>query len=150
MTNDHPIQDDIEELCSSWVVEIISVNPLLIEKIVTHTQEVDALQARIGLTEVVRFLWLCSESDAVLTPSQRVDEIWHQLILFTRGYQTFCAQNLKGFIHHQPSREPVNEQLQYTRTIVKYKSVFGTPDNNYWPLPNLNTAKEADCGNCEN
>jgi hypothetical protein len=32
----------------------------------------------------------------------RVDELWHQLILFTKKYEEFCLSTVGRFIEHQP------------------------------------------------
>lgn len=39
----------------------------------------------------------------VAMPSQVVDDLWHEFILFTREYDTFCQQAFGHFLHHTPS-----------------------------------------------
>ena len=39
----------------------------------------------------------------VAMPSQVVDDVWHDFILFTRLYQLFCQQALGRFLHHTPT-----------------------------------------------
>jgi hypothetical protein len=36
-------------------------------------------------------------------PSQVVDVAWHEFILFTRNYRTFCDRALGRFLHHTPA-----------------------------------------------
>ncbi len=36
-------------------------------------------------------------------PSQVVDDAWHEFILFTKNYQTFCRRGLRRFLHHVPA-----------------------------------------------
>src|SRR5262245_30488380 len=36
-------------------------------------------------------------------PSQVVDDLWHEFILYTRQYQQFCAQAFGHFMHHTPA-----------------------------------------------
>ncbi len=36
-------------------------------------------------------------------PSQAVDVAWHEFILFTRNYETFCQKSLGRFLHHTPA-----------------------------------------------
>jgi len=38
----------------------------------------------------------------VSMPSQGVDDVWHEFILFTRTYRTFCDQAFGRFLHHTP------------------------------------------------
>jgi hypothetical protein len=39
----------------------------------------------------------------VAMPSQVVDELWHEFILFTRDYQDFCRTAFGRFLHHTPA-----------------------------------------------
>lgn len=39
----------------------------------------------------------------VAMPSQVVDDLWHEFILYTKSYQAFCRQAFGGFLHHTPA-----------------------------------------------
>ncbi|MEC4748545.1 hypothetical protein [Methylomicrobium sp. Wu6] len=39
----------------------------------------------------------------VSMPSQVVDDLWHELILYTRHYDAFCKKAFGGFLHHTPA-----------------------------------------------
>lgn len=39
----------------------------------------------------------------VSMPSQVTDELWHELILYTRHYDNFCKKAFGGFLHHTPA-----------------------------------------------
>ena len=39
----------------------------------------------------------------VAMPSQVTDDLWHELILYTRHYQLFCRRAFGGFMHHTPA-----------------------------------------------
>ena len=39
----------------------------------------------------------------VAMPSQVVDDLWHEFILFTRDYKTFCDDAFGQFLHHTPA-----------------------------------------------
>lgn len=36
-------------------------------------------------------------------PSQVVDDLWHEFILYTRNYQTFCNRAFGRYLHHTPA-----------------------------------------------
>ena len=36
-------------------------------------------------------------------PSQAVDDLWHEFILYTRNYQTFCNRAFGRYLHHTPA-----------------------------------------------
>lgn len=39
----------------------------------------------------------------VAMPSQVVDDLWHEFILYTKNYQDFCRQGFGSFLHHTPA-----------------------------------------------
>jgi|SRR5688572_15260138 len=39
----------------------------------------------------------------VAMPSQIVDDLWHEFILYTRDYKEFCAEAFGRFMHHAPA-----------------------------------------------
>ncbi|MDE2419780.1 MAG: hypothetical protein KGO49_01185 [Gammaproteobacteria bacterium] len=36
-------------------------------------------------------------------PSQITDDLWHEFILYTKAYQTFCQKAFGHFLHHTPA-----------------------------------------------
>lgn len=36
-------------------------------------------------------------------PSQAVDDLWHEFILYTRNYQAFCNRAFGRYLHHTPA-----------------------------------------------
>jgi hypothetical protein len=47
--------------------------------------------------------YLAGRRKAVSMPSQVVDDLWHEFILYTRNYQAFCNQAFGSFMHHTPA-----------------------------------------------
>lgn len=47
--------------------------------------------------------YLRSRGRFVSMPSQAVDDLWHEFILYTKGYDEFCRQAFGGFLHHTPA-----------------------------------------------
>ena len=39
----------------------------------------------------------------VSMPSQVVDDLWHEFILYTKNYESFCRQAFGHFLHHTPA-----------------------------------------------
>ena len=127
--------------------ELVANQPLLVVKIQGNTSFKKHDEAMHALGEVLRFMYLCTQSNATLTPSALVDSVWHEFILFTRSYKQFCEHNLGSFVHHQPSADRGNELLQYQQTIALYERYFGDCDETFWPRPQQQVAH---CGPCEN
>jgi hypothetical protein len=46
---------------------------------------------------------LMAKKRPISMPSQAVDEVWHELILFTRQYDSFCNHAFGRFLHHTPA-----------------------------------------------
>ncbi len=46
---------------------------------------------------------LAANKQAVAMPSQVVDELWHNFILYTRNYQQFCQRAFGHYLHHTPA-----------------------------------------------
>ena len=105
-----------------------------------------------ALAEVIKFLMLAAQySDSQITPSARVDMAWHEFILFTRTYESFCTQHFGRMIHHEPSNDQQKNERQYAETLQSYRQVFGEPPAGYWGGANPETVgrPSAHCGNCE-
>lgn len=39
----------------------------------------------------------------IAMPSQVVDDLWHEFILYTKAYDAFCGKAFGGFLHHTPA-----------------------------------------------
>lgn len=79
-------------------------------KIRHHLPQLDDAQHRQieqGLTQY--FLLAQSARVQLAMPSQAVDLLWHEFILYTCSYQRFCRKAFGRFLHHHPA-----EQLQKT------------------------------------
>ncbi|OHC72139.1 MAG: hypothetical protein A3H93_02005 [Rhodocyclales bacterium RIFCSPLOWO2_02_FULL_63_24] len=47
--------------------------------------------------------YLNSGRKFVAMPSQVVDDLWHEFILYTKAYEAFCKQAFGQFLHHTPA-----------------------------------------------
>ena len=48
-------------------------------------------------------------ADSVEEPIRAVDEAWHEFILHTWLYETFCKERYGHFVHHRPT-SPVSQE----------------------------------------
>ena len=127
----------------SPAASILASNPVLTKKISAALQ-LDESYVAAAITEVVRFLDLIGQSGERLTPSQRVDLAWHELILCTRYYADFCEQRYGRFIHHHPGGDEKENNDQFHKTLTLYREQFGEPPVFWW-----GGDQHAECGNCE-
>ena len=56
-----------------------------------------------GLAEYMQLCRMAGKRHMVSMPSQAVDDAWHEFILFTRNYESFCQRALGRFLHHIPA-----------------------------------------------
>jgi len=88
-----------------------------------------------AVLEYKKFMFLAATSDFMVSPSETVDNVWHQHLIFTQSYQDFCSLIGKQ-IQHIPStrnREEVERFRQAReRTIKFYERDFGKQPKNIW------------------
>lgn len=104
---------------------------------------VSETEAKERFEETKRFLILCAANPGEsYTPSEKIDDLWHQFILDTRSYFDFCNK-AGAFVHHVPSKEP--EREAYIRTIRDLELIFGELNPKYWLAVGDN---DGHCGHC--
>jgi len=51
-----------------------------------------------------KYFYISSHSsDIVIMPSVVVDDLWHEFILYSKEYNSFCRQAFGRFLHHSPN-----------------------------------------------
>jgi uncharacterized protein (TIGR04222 family) len=95
-------------------------------------------QAAAALLEYRRFCFLAVASGHHVSPSDAVDEVWHQHLTYSRDYWTrFCPQVLGADLHHEPTRggreQSRKHYRQYAETLASYQRFFGPPSAGWWP-----------------
>ncbi|MCE9627919.1 MAG: hypothetical protein K8R56_08385 [Candidatus Eisenbacteria bacterium] len=111
-----------------------------------------ALQA---IEEYRKFLYLGMVAPFTVTPPKVIDQVWHEHLLFTRGYREFCDQVLRRDFDHHPELMPDEAQTagfeaQYDATCELYQEEFDrVPPAAFWGTPKfagrerLNERREA-------
>lgn len=77
----------------------------LFEKFVKARPGLDVKQQQLVARALRQFFlaYLKSGCKRVAMPSQVVDDLWHEFILFTREYAAFCQVAFGRFLHHTPA-----------------------------------------------
>jgi hypothetical protein len=81
--------------------------------------------------EYKKFVYLGVVSDFSVTPSKIIDQVWHEHLLFSDGYRTFCHEVIHYKFDHHPELVPIESQLeafekQYFATLELYEREFGS------------------------
>lgn len=86
----------------------------------------------IAEREFKRFLLLIAlDVKPIAMISPKLDDVWHQLVLFTRRYEAFCLDTVGFFVHHTPETgdDPIPVQAA-TNLLLSYERLFG-------PMPDI-------------
>ncbi len=92
------------------------------------------------LGEVKKYLVIANVETEHEVPmfSSRVDEIWHQLVLFTAQYQAMCERFFSSFQHHDPRETSETrpdaegggrKKLDFPAFCTRYQEIFGPLDD---------------------
>lgn len=97
------------------------------------------MHAERVISEYKRFIFLAMVAGHPVTPSDEVDQVWHQHLLYTRSYwERFCGGVLGRPLHHDPTTggrsEGTKFEYWYDRTLESYRRIFGPPPQDIWPI----------------
>jgi hypothetical protein len=98
--------------------------------------------ARGAVMEYRRFCFLTFAVARVMTPSEEVDEVWHQHLTYTRDYwDVWCWAVLGAPLHHDPTEGGPDQdrhfRARYAATLAAYERFFGPPPELYWPATHI-------------
>jgi len=102
--------------------------------------------ARAAVNAYRRFCFLAMVSPTPVTPSEVVDEVWHQHLIYSRDYWiTWCKERLRAPLHHDPTPGGPKVQMiyrrQYAQTLALHDRYFGPPNSELWPATHLRFAR---------
>ncbi|WP_221800762.1 glycine-rich domain-containing protein [Oceanobacter mangrovi] len=91
-------------------IEDFRFHPSISRKVQQRYPHLDDDQLALVMDGLRDYFWCCSTAGrkSLAMPSQVVDVAWHEFILFTRAYQTFCKQAFGRFLHHTPTEAMAN------------------------------------------
>lgn len=75
------------------------------KKICEHYPQLTEAQVGEVIHGLREYFQVCNlaGNDMVSMPSQAIDAAWHEFILFTRQYESFCRRAFGRFLHHTPA-----------------------------------------------
>jgi hypothetical protein len=91
------------------------------------------------IKEYKRFLFLMIVTGHKVSPSDQVDQAWHQHMLYSHSYwEDFCANTVHKQLHHWPAEGNPEFHDWYRKTVESYTQFFGnTPPEDIWVDPNI-------------
>jgi hypothetical protein len=101
-----------------------------------------------AIEEYKKYVYLGVTSKYVVSPPKLIDVIWHEHILFTKGYRDFCDDVLHQHFDHHPELVPFDPQTgimdaQYHKILEYYEREFNTtPPADIWGTPKFSRARQ--------
>lgn len=105
--------------------EIIALNPEQLNNMLSYQNddvlsrftdmfEVTGEEAYDIFQETKKFLFVC-QVEGIFIPDDLLilDEMWHNFILFTKEYQSFCNRYFNRYFHHLPASKKEKEAQKY-------------------------------------
>ncbi|WP_177763866.1 glycine-rich domain-containing protein [Flavobacterium sp. I3-2] len=88
-----------------------------------------------AILEYKKFMYLAATSNVMVSPSEIVDVVWHQHLIFTKSYQKFCTI-LGKQIQHIPSTHNKEDYAKFKQakeqTKILYEQNFGNQPEEIW------------------
>jgi hypothetical protein len=86
--------------------------PGLLERFAKRRPGLDLADRHLAAHALRQFflVYLKSGFRPVSMPSQSVDDLWHEFILYTKNYEQFCKMAFGRFLHHAPAEVLSTEQ----------------------------------------
>jgi hypothetical protein len=77
--------------------------------------------------DLKKFLYMAVMADKPVAPTEKLDEMWHNFILYTMDYDEFCRTRLGIFVHHRPRRrdDPKSTRNMRQETLDFALELFG-------------------------
>ena len=94
-----------------------------------------------AIEEYKKFIFLASISNQMVSPSEIVDIVWHQHLIFSKSYEKLCQIAGKKIEHIPSTHNPHNHSVfkaaqEHTTTL--YESYFGRQNHYFWDNSCLN------------
>ena len=96
------------------------LHSLLDTRLAARQPELDAAQRTAVLDALRDYFIFCHQAGRrmLAMPSQAVDDAWHEFILLTRQYDSFCRHAFGRFLHHTPA-EAMSSPTQASNGIKR-------------------------------
>jgi len=86
-------------------LENYKFSPVLIRRVKAQHDYLSDVDMKKVVEATRDYFYICNQAKGkmVAMPSEIVDVLWHEFLLFTREYQEFCKKGIGRFLHHTPT-----------------------------------------------
>lgn len=93
-----------------------------------------------AILEYKKFMYLAATSEFMVSPSPIIDKVWHEHLMFSKSYQSFCDLLGKNIQHVPSTLDPAQYQKFRSareRTKKLYLSTFGEAPEDIWSYESM-------------
>lgn len=92
-------------------------------RLLKRRPELTPAQIRLVFEGLRQYFFIAMKANRrmVAMPSQVVDDLWHEFILYTRHYQAFCDKALGRYLHHTPAEAMILPGAQSSALRLSWK-----------------------------
>ncbi|HWD90795.1 MAG TPA: hypothetical protein VG938_00465 [Verrucomicrobiae bacterium] len=89
--------------------------------------------ARECFEDLKKFLYMAVLADKPVAPTEKLDEMWHNFILYTMDYAEYCQTRFGLFVHHRPRRrdDPKSTRNMRQETLEFASELFAVLPTNF-------------------
>jgi hypothetical protein len=86
-------------------IENYKFSPVIIKRVKAQHDYLSDKDMKKVVEATRDYFYICNQAKGkmVAMPSEIVDVLWHEFLLFTREYQEFCQKGIGRFLHHTPT-----------------------------------------------
>jgi hypothetical protein len=119
-----------------------------------HALNITQPEAEQLFEDVKKYLFLAVITGERLAPTDAIDLGWHEFLLYTRDYASFCNRFFGAFVHHTPNpRLSPHVARTAEKTVEHARRLFGNLSKNWTRASGdcfVNPCSAGDCeGTCE-
>ena len=83
----------------------------------TVLYDIDEQEASRIFNETLKWLWLGNKINGIFIDDSTliIDEMWHNFMLFSKDYNSYCFDKFGFFIHHQPTTKRESEKWELNK-----------------------------------
>jgi hypothetical protein len=99
--------------------------------------------AQQAIIEYKKFMYLAAVSNEMVSPSEIIDVVWHQHLLFSASYDKLCSLIGKKILHVPSTHESSDVQKfkeARKRTTILYLQSFGDQPAQFWVYPDMTSS----------
>eukprot|EP01083_Nonionella_stella_P044527 119856_1 len=118
-----------------------------LEKSAAIHLQLNRQQAKELTEEYAKFLVLKIHTNdyehKLLSPSAKIDQMWHLHLLHPTQYYSFCRRYANGHIinHYPDAKNDGQQPLRLQNTIRIYRETFGAPPSHIWEINLIKTVR---------